>query len=44
MSDRVDALFELIRRGLIDPLGRLGSSLGKGLGFLAEAAWRRGAW
>src|SRR5579859_7759058 len=40
MSDRVDAFFELIRRGLIDPLGRLGNSLMKGLRFLAESAWR----
>jgi regulator of protease activity HflC (stomatin/prohibitin superfamily) len=40
MSGRLDGFFEFVRRGLIEPLGRLGSLLAVGLGFLATGLWR----
>jgi regulator of protease activity HflC (stomatin/prohibitin superfamily) len=40
MSGRVDALFELVRRGLIEPLGRLGGSMSAALRSLTAALWR----
>ncbi|MEO7208137.1 MAG: SPFH domain-containing protein [Steroidobacteraceae bacterium] len=40
MSGRLDAFFELVRRGLIEPLGRLGSLLATALSFLTLSLWR----
>ena len=40
MSGRLDAFFEFVRRGLIEPLGRLGALLGGALRSLAEGLWR----
>lgn len=40
MSGRLDALFEFVRRGLIEPLGRLGASVVAALRSLATALWR----
>jgi regulator of protease activity HflC (stomatin/prohibitin superfamily) len=40
MSGRLDAFFEFVRRGLVEPLGRLGGSLAAGLRSLATALWR----
>ena len=39
MSGRLDALFELIRRGLIEPLGRLGNSVVAALRSLTINLW-----
>jgi regulator of protease activity HflC (stomatin/prohibitin superfamily) len=43
MSGRLDAVFEFVRRGLIEPLGRLGALLGRALRSLAEGL-RRFRW
>jgi SPFH domain / Band 7 family len=40
MSGRMDAFFEFTRRGLIEPLGRLGGLLAVGLQSLATGLWR----
>jgi regulator of protease activity HflC (stomatin/prohibitin superfamily) len=40
MSGRLDALFEFLRRGLIEPLGRLGGSVVAALRFLTMGLWR----
>ena len=40
MSGRLDALFEFVRRGLIEPLGRLGGLLVAALRSLATGLWR----
>ena len=40
MSGRLDAFFEFVRRGLIEPLGRLGGSLVAALRSLAAILWR----
>jgi len=40
MSGRLDAFFEFVRRGLIEPLGRLGGLVVAALGFLATGLWR----
>jgi regulator of protease activity HflC (stomatin/prohibitin superfamily) len=40
MSGRLDALFELVRRGLIEPLGRLGGSVVAALRSLTPGLWR----
>jgi len=40
MSGRLDAFFEFVRRGLIEPLGRLGGLVIAALGFLATGLWR----
>jgi len=39
MSGRLDALFEFVRRGLIEPLGRLGGLLAAALRSLATGLW-----
>jgi len=36
----LDAFFEFVRRGLIEPLGRLGGLVVAALGFLATGLWR----
>src|ERR1700722_12576995 len=36
----LDAFFEFVRRGLIEPLGRLGGSIAAGLRSLATGFWR----
>jgi regulator of protease activity HflC (stomatin/prohibitin superfamily) len=40
MSGRLDALFEFIRRGVIEPLGWLGGLLAAALRSLATSLWR----
>ena len=40
MSGRLDAFFEFVRRGLIEPLGRLGGLIAAGLRSLAAGLWR----
>jgi regulator of protease activity HflC (stomatin/prohibitin superfamily) len=40
MSGRMDTLFEFVRRGLIEPLGRLGDLLVAALRSLATGLWR----
>jgi regulator of protease activity HflC (stomatin/prohibitin superfamily) len=40
MSGRVDAFFEFVRRGLIEPLSRLGGLLASALRSLTTALWR----
>src|ERR1700730_3865769 len=40
MSGRLDALFELVRRGLVEPLGRLGGSVVAALRSLTPDLWR----
>jgi regulator of protease activity HflC (stomatin/prohibitin superfamily) len=40
MAGRLDAFFEFMRRGLTEPLGRLGLLLAKGLRYLATGLWR----
>ena len=40
MAGRLDAFFEFMRRGLIEPLGRLGLLLATGLRYLATGLWR----
>jgi regulator of protease activity HflC (stomatin/prohibitin superfamily) len=40
MSGRLDAFFEFVRRGLVEPLGRLGFLLVTALRFLATGLWR----
>ncbi len=40
MSGRLDAFFEFVRRGLIEPLGRLGALSATALSFLALSGWR----
>jgi regulator of protease activity HflC (stomatin/prohibitin superfamily) len=40
MSGRVDAFFEFVRRGLIEPVGRLGSLVVVAFGALAAGLWR----
>ncbi len=40
MSGRLDAFFEFVRRGLIEPLGRLGSLVVAALRALATGLWR----
>ena len=39
MSGRLDAFFEFVRRGLIEPLGRLGVSLAGAVRSLARGLW-----
>ena len=41
MSGRLDAFFEFVRRGLIEPLGRLGVSSAAALRSLSTGLWRR---
>jgi regulator of protease activity HflC (stomatin/prohibitin superfamily) len=40
MSGRLDALFEFLRRGLIEPLGRLGQLVVVALGSVITSLWR----
>lgn len=40
MSSRLDAFFEFVRRGIIEPLGRLGGSGLAGLRSLSAGLWR----
>ncbi len=40
MSGRLDGFFEFVRRGLIEPLGRLGVLAGAALRSLAAGLWR----
>jgi len=40
MSGRLDAWFEFVRRGLVEPLGRLGGLLAAALRSLATGLWR----
>ena len=40
MSGRLDAFFEFVRRGIIEPLGRLGAWLATALRSLAALLWR----
>ena len=40
MSGRVDAFFELVRRGLVEPLSRLGGLLTSALRSLTAGLWR----
>jgi regulator of protease activity HflC (stomatin/prohibitin superfamily) len=40
MSGRLDGFFEFVRRGLIEPLGRLGRLSAVGIGSLAASLWR----
>lgn len=40
MSGRLDAFFEFVRRGLIEPLGRLGVLAGAALRALTAGLWR----
>src|SRR5580704_3595322 len=40
MSGRLDAFFEFVRRGVVEPLGRLGFLLATTLRFLATGLWR----
>jgi regulator of protease activity HflC (stomatin/prohibitin superfamily) len=40
MSDRMDAFFEFVRRGLIEPLSRLGGLLASALRSLTTGLWR----
>ena len=40
MSERVDVVLEVIRRGLIEPLGRLGGGLAAALRSLAITLWQ----
>jgi regulator of protease activity HflC (stomatin/prohibitin superfamily) len=40
MSGRLDALFEFVRRGVVEPLGRLGGLLAAALGALFSSLWR----
>jgi regulator of protease activity HflC (stomatin/prohibitin superfamily) len=40
MSGRLDALFEFLRRGLVEPLGRLGGLAVVALGSLTASLWR----
>jgi regulator of protease activity HflC (stomatin/prohibitin superfamily) len=40
MSGRVDAFFELVRRGLVEPLSRLGGLLVDAVRSLATVVWR----
>ena len=40
MSGRLDALFEFVRRGLIEPLGRLGGLTLSALPALTTSLWR----
>ena len=42
MSGRLDALFEFVRRGLIEPLGRLGRLVFAALRSLTTGLWRFG--
>jgi regulator of protease activity HflC (stomatin/prohibitin superfamily) len=40
MSGRLDAFFEFVRRGIIEPLGRLGSFMVAAIRSLADSLWR----
>src|SRR5580698_10647043 len=40
MSGRLDAFFEFVRRGFVEPLGRLGALLAAGLRSLITGLWR----
>jgi hypothetical protein len=40
MSGRLDAFFEFVRRGLVEPLGRLGGLMVAGCRSLAAGLWR----
>jgi regulator of protease activity HflC (stomatin/prohibitin superfamily) len=40
MSGRLDAFFEFVRRGIIEPLGRLGGLTAVALGSLIAGLWR----
>lgn len=40
MSDRIDAFFEFIRRGLAEPIGRLLSGVAKIIALSSMTAWR----
>jgi len=40
MSGRLDSFFEFVRRGLVEPLSRLGSLVIAGLRFLTTGLWR----
>jgi regulator of protease activity HflC (stomatin/prohibitin superfamily) len=40
MSGRLDAFFEFVRRGIVDPLGRLGASAARALRSLTSGLWR----
>ena len=39
MSDRLDALFEFVRRGIVEPLGRLGGLVAAALRSLTTGLW-----
>jgi regulator of protease activity HflC (stomatin/prohibitin superfamily) len=40
MSDRLDAALEIVRRGIVEPLAKLGAASIRGLGFLGTGLWR----
>jgi regulator of protease activity HflC (stomatin/prohibitin superfamily) len=40
MSGRLDAFFEFVRRGIVDPLGGLGASTARALRSLTSGLWR----
>jgi hypothetical protein len=40
MSGRLDAVFEFVRRGIVEPLSRLGGLLFAALQFIAIGLWR----
>jgi len=40
VSDRLDALFEFVRRGIVEPLGRLGGLVAAALRSLTTGLWR----
>ena len=39
VSDRLDALFEFVRRGIVEPLGRLGGLVAAALRSLTTGLW-----
>jgi regulator of protease activity HflC (stomatin/prohibitin superfamily) len=40
MSERVDAMFEVLRRGVVEPLRQLGGLLLQASGFIGASLWR----